>query len=104
MLCTKHIIVFSLENSFPIVLSGEVYTEPTARALYLTRQHYMRTVTPGVDNNRIICLEPFIIVKRTFKGKVHTVFKIMTTDAGRGFQWKSCKSTFSELYVCLSVL
>jgi hypothetical protein len=24
MLCTKHIIVFSLENSFPIVLSGEV--------------------------------------------------------------------------------
>jgi hypothetical protein len=25
MLCTKHIIVFSLENSFPIVLSGEVY-------------------------------------------------------------------------------
>ena len=24
MLCTKHIIVFSFENSFPIVLSGEV--------------------------------------------------------------------------------
>jgi len=24
MLCTKHIIVFSLGNSFPIVLSGEV--------------------------------------------------------------------------------
>jgi len=24
MLCTKHIIVFSLENIFPIVLSGEV--------------------------------------------------------------------------------
>jgi hypothetical protein len=24
MLCTKYIIVFSLENSFPIVLSGEV--------------------------------------------------------------------------------
>jgi hypothetical protein len=24
MLCTKHIIAFSLENSFPIVLSGEV--------------------------------------------------------------------------------
>jgi hypothetical protein len=24
MLCTKYIIAFSLENSFPIVLSGEV--------------------------------------------------------------------------------
>jgi hypothetical protein len=24
MLCTKYIIVFSLENNFPIVLSGEV--------------------------------------------------------------------------------
>jgi hypothetical protein len=24
MLCTKYIFVFSLENSFPIVLSGEV--------------------------------------------------------------------------------
>jgi hypothetical protein len=24
MLCTKYIIVFSLENSFPIVLSGEI--------------------------------------------------------------------------------
>ena len=27
---------------------------PLAQALYITRQHYMRTVPSGVDNNRII--------------------------------------------------
>jgi len=41
MLCTKYIIIFSLENSM-------------AQALYLTRQHYRRTVPSGVDNDRII--------------------------------------------------
>jgi hypothetical protein len=54
MLCTKYIIVFSLENSFPIVLSGEVGSSPLAQALYLTRQHYRRTVPSEVDNNRMI--------------------------------------------------
>jgi hypothetical protein len=55
MLCTRYIIVFSLENSFHIVLSGEIYIVPLplAQAPYLTRQHYRRTVSWGVDNNRI---------------------------------------------------
>jgi hypothetical protein len=36
------------------VLSGEVGSSPLAQALYLTRQHYRRTVPSEVDNNRII--------------------------------------------------
>jgi hypothetical protein len=69
MLCTKYIIVFSLENSFPVycwsdyeeyysiivyswVNCSSIYSvvwsgiapEPMARALYLTRQHYRKTV------------------------------------------------------------
>ena len=39
-------IVFSLENSFPIVFSGEVQCR--------TRQHDRRTVPSGEDNNRIV--------------------------------------------------
>ena len=39
MLCTKHIIVFSLMNSFPIVLSGEAKR---------------KTVPSGEDNNKRI--------------------------------------------------
>ena len=50
MLCSKYIIVFSLENSFPIV--------PLAQALYITRQHYRRTAPSGVDNNRIVVRNP----------------------------------------------
>ena len=45
MLCTKYIIVFSLENSFPIVF----LVRYSARAT----QHNRRTVPSGVDNNRI---------------------------------------------------
>jgi len=57
MLCNNHMFVFSLENSFPIVLSGEVYpvvTSPLAQALYLTRQHYWRTVPSGADKTNIL--------------------------------------------------
>jgi hypothetical protein len=35
---------------------------PLAQALYLTRQHYRRTVPSGVDNNRIILLGFFLIM------------------------------------------
>ena len=42
MLCTKHIIVFYLENSFPIMLSDE------------TREHYMKIVWSREDNNIMI--------------------------------------------------
>ena len=51
MLCTINISVFSLVNSFPIVLS---VPSPLAQALYLTRQHYRRTVPAREDTNRII--------------------------------------------------
>jgi hypothetical protein len=33
MLCTKYIIVFSIENNFPIVLSGALAVRPTERGV-----------------------------------------------------------------------
>jgi len=39
MLCTKHIIVFSIGKTFPMVLSGEIVPSLLARTLCLTRQH-----------------------------------------------------------------
>ena len=53
MLCTKHIIVFSLWNSFPIVLFGIVSLR-LVWVLYLTRQKYRRRVPSGEDNSRIL--------------------------------------------------
>ena len=49
-------ILLSHENSFPIVLSGEVQCPRRwlRQALYLTRQHYRRTVPSCVDNNRTL--------------------------------------------------
>ena len=36
------------------VVWGGIVPSPLARAQYLTRQHYRRTVPSGVDNNRIL--------------------------------------------------
>ena len=36
--------------SYSVVWCG-IVLEPTARALYLTRQHYRKTVLEGEDNN-----------------------------------------------------
>jgi hypothetical protein len=36
--------------SYSVVWCG-IVPEPTARALYLTRQHYRKTVLEGEDNN-----------------------------------------------------
>jgi hypothetical protein len=33
MLCTKYIIVFSIETNFPIVLSGALAVRPTERGV-----------------------------------------------------------------------
>ena len=38
-----------------------IVPSPLAQALYLTRQHYRRTVPSGVDNNRIILLD-FVLI------------------------------------------
>jgi hypothetical protein len=49
MLYTKHIIVFSLGNNFPIVLS--------------VGEHYGRTVLSGEDNNiTVVYLSGWVIV------------------------------------------
>lgn len=48
--CTEHFIVFSLENSFAIVLSGGGIMPSLldqALCMYLTRQHYWKTVPSG---------------------------------------------------------
>ena len=44
------LLVCSLECSL-IVLSGKVVSEPTARALYITRQYHRKTVHEGEDTN-----------------------------------------------------
>ena len=54
MLCTKHIIVFSLGNSFPL-----------ARAQYSNRQHHRKIGHPGKDKNRIIDISVHVSVKCT---------------------------------------
>ena len=36
--------------SYSVVLCG-IVPEPTARSLYITRQHYRKTVLEGEDNN-----------------------------------------------------
>ena len=46
-----NIVLSSLSRSFHIVLSGEVVSSLLAQALYLTRQHYRKTVLEGEDNN-----------------------------------------------------
>ena len=51
ILSTKNNIVFCLGNSFPIMLSVSL-----AQVLYITRQHYKKTVLSGKDNDRIICI------------------------------------------------
>jgi hypothetical protein len=45
-----------------IVMLRYIVPSPLAQALYLTRQHYRRTVPSGVDNNRIILLGFFLIM------------------------------------------
>jgi hypothetical protein len=73
MLCIKYSIVFSLENSFHIVLSGEVVSSPLVQALYLTRQHYRRTVPLGVDNNRIIIKQSIKVHETQMNHQGHNV-------------------------------
>ena len=54
MLCTRHIIVFSLGTvSYDVVWWGMV-SSPLARTLSLTRQHNRKTVPSGRDINIII--------------------------------------------------
>jgi hypothetical protein len=58
---------------------------PLAQALYLTRQHYRRTVPSRVDNNRIISsmINPnsnyYYILKNKNK-KYHTVGTILNSN------------------------
>jgi hypothetical protein len=48
--------------SYSVVLWGKV-PEPTARPLYLTRQHYRKTVLEGEDNNIFSTLHPIPDIK-----------------------------------------
>ena len=40
-----------MRELFSYVVLGGIVPEPTSRALYLTRQHYRKTVLEGEDNN-----------------------------------------------------
>jgi hypothetical protein len=50
--------------SYSVVWCSILVPKPMARALYLTRQHYSKTVLEGEDNNMLSTEHPILDIKK----------------------------------------